>query len=597
MMLTNTMRNNLACTMVIISTATSFVNLKTVSSFQTTSSLISHPSSLAPLQTNTLTNPFHRSKHAHPQFHQQNRLSMVSYDDLMERLPSKSVIDAIESSPSTAVVASDIAAAAGVSLPQARKDLTTLASLSQGDIAVSKDGELIYSFPSNLNSVLSSNSQKFRLLRWFRKKVWPPLFYGIRVSFGVALLVSIFAIFSTIAVISSGSSSNDDRDRGDNRRGGGGMSFGFGGGFWGPSPFDFFYYRPYNYGYYGRQNRMKDPEEMGFLESIFSYIFGDGNPNEDMEEQQLQLVSDLIRENNGAVTAEQLAPFILSDDLPSPDSSVDDLNSVRYVDESYVLPIVTQLDGEPRVTEDGDIVYLFPEMQVSAQSDLERQLVRAGLPSDASSSMIKEALMSKGVRQGAFIRGMERRDVLALFQKNQFLFQDDFEAEDDQPFDLLQEREYKFSLASDTNKLLAGGLGALNLGGALYLAKLLSSVAAYGVRLPSYYGLVQSAFPLLLGYAILYNAIPIGRNLYISNKNKEINQRNSIRRKWRTQVLSSSAGRIARKLKEARKMGTKMKQLGGKTDIIFDTQQTSTDVSTTREKDAMKDFDKLLGEE
>jgi len=434
----------------------------------------------------------------------------------------------------------------------------------------------------------------------FKEKVWPPLFYGIRVSFGVALLVSIFAIFSTIAVISSGSSS-DDRDRGDSRRGGGGgMSFGFGGNFWGPSPFDFFYYRPYGYyGYYGdRSAQYKDPEEMGFLESIFSYIFGDGNPNQGIEEKQLQLVSDLIRENNGAVTAEQLAPFIVSEELRSPDSSIDDLNSIRYVDESFVLPIVTKLNGEPQVTEDGDIVYIFPEMQVSAQSDVERQLARAGLPSDASASMIKEALVAKGVTPRAFIRGIERKDVLALFQKNQFLFEDDYDEEEDQTFDLLQEREYKFSLASDTNKLLAGGLGALNLGGALYLGNLLSQVAMYGVRLPSYYGLVQSAFPLLLGYAVLYNVIPAARNLYITNKNKEIGERNAIRRKWRTQVLTSTAGRIARKLKEAKKMGRKMKQLGsGSSDVIFDTKQSSTDVGTVREQDALKDFDKLLGEE
>jgi hypothetical protein len=201
-----------------------------------------------------------------------------------------------------------------------------LVSLTKGDIAVSNDGELIYKFPKNVNSVLSSNSLKYRALEQYNK-IKPVLFYVVRVSFGLVLLASLFAIFSTIFFISSSSSSSDDERR-DNRRGGispfgGGMGYSF----WGPSPFDFFYYRPY-YGYYSvRPEDRSDPEEMGFLESTFSYIFGDGNPNERIEERRVALAANLIRENNGAVTAEQLAPFC--DDAPQPD-----LESDRaYVDE------------------------------------------------------------------------------------------------------------------------------------------------------------------------------------------------------------------------------------------------------------------------
>ena len=75
---------------------------------------------------------------------------------------------------------------------------------------------------------------------------------------------------------------------------------------WGPAPFDVFYYRPY--GYYAMPDKPRDPSEMGFLESVFSYIFGDGDPNGELEAKRLQLASNMIRANNGAVTAEQLAP-------------------------------------------------------------------------------------------------------------------------------------------------------------------------------------------------------------------------------------------------------------------------------------------------
>ena len=210
--------------------------------------------------------------------------------------------------------------------------MTTVASLSQGDIAVTTDGELLYRFPKNLNSVIASNSAKFKTQQAVRK-AWPLIFYGIRVSFGVVLLTSLFAIFSTILFVSSSGMSDDRDDRRDDGRGGfggrGRGSFGFGGGLWGPSPFDFFYYRPY-YGYY--YEPMKDPDEMGFLESVFSYVFGDGNPNVNLEEKRLQLASQMIRNNNGAVTAEQLAVYCDVEQDPNFDGIVDEVRFSRTKD-------------------------------------------------------------------------------------------------------------------------------------------------------------------------------------------------------------------------------------------------------------------------
>jgi len=75
------------------------------------------------------------------------------YDEIMERLPSKIVLEEVDRKQGDPIVASDLAAKAGISLAQARKDLTTLASLTRGEIAVSFDGELLYSFPENVNAV------------------------------------------------------------------------------------------------------------------------------------------------------------------------------------------------------------------------------------------------------------------------------------------------------------------------------------------------------------------------------------------------------------------------------------------------------------
>ena len=282
----------------------------------------------------------------HPAAMQQRTMMMmmmIKYDDLMEKLPSKAVIEAVESTQlqGKPVIASDVATAAGVSVATARKDLTALAALSQGDIAVdATEGELLYKFPSNLSAVLANNSAKYKALQTWQTKVWPGLFWFLRVSFGVTLLVSLAAIFSTIVFLQSSSSSdNDDRrnnNNNNNYNGGGIPSFG-GSYMFGPSPFDFFYWnRPY--GYYAttaasdpRKRNNKPPEEMGFLPSIFSYVFGDGNPNEGLEERRLALVANLIRNNKGAVTAEQLAPFC--DDAPSP---------TEFAEKTYVDEVRTE---------------------------------------------------------------------------------------------------------------------------------------------------------------------------------------------------------------------------------------------------------------
>mmetsp|Transcript_18024 Transcript_18024/g.50043 ORF Transcript_18024/g.50043 Transcript_18024/m.50043 type:complete len:450 (+) Transcript_18024:161-1510(+) len=274
------------------------------------------PQSSSPKMIPSFPSSYSWHSHSHSSSSHLFASSMTSSlnEKVMEKLPSKKVVDAVIESKTQSIVASDVATRAGVSISQARKDLTTLASLSRGDISVSADGELIYEFPGDLNGVLSSNSAKYKVRQSF-EKAWPSIFWGLRVSFGVALVASVVLVFSAIVVLqTSSNSSSDDRD---DRRGGG---MGFRGGFWGPTPFDFFYYRPYGYyGYYGQtmDGVVRDPEDMGFLESVFSFVFGDGNPNAGLEEKRLSLAAQMIRDNEGAVTAEQLAPYC---DAPNPSS-------------------------------------------------------------------------------------------------------------------------------------------------------------------------------------------------------------------------------------------------------------------------------------
>jgi hypothetical protein len=521
-------------------------------------------------------------------------------EKVMEKLPSKPVVDAVIESKTESIVASDVATRAGVSISQARRDLTTLASLSQGDISVSSDGELIYEFPKDLNGVLSSNSAKYKAKQTF-EKAWPSIFWGLRVSFGVALVASVALVFSAIVVLQSEGGQSEERRR-DDRRGGGGMGFG---GFWGPSPFDFFYYRPYgSYGYYGQSTDgvVKDPEDMGFLESVFSYVFGDGNPNAGLEEKRLSLAAQMIRNNKGAVTAEQLAPYCDAPDVSDSDVSSSGSSSV-FVDESFVLPIVSQLDGEPQVTEDGDIIYVFPDLQISASdsavlpqaSESAMVLQRAGLSPNASSRDIQGLLRRNGISSAG---ARDKADLLELVEAALGPMSADEEAEAAllDP-SLLQEREYKFSLASGFNKFAAGGLGVANLVGVLYLGNLFNqySLVYGGARLPSFLGVAQTFYPALVVYAILFNTIPLARNFLISQQNAKIQGRNTARQRWR-QIAGSGGKKVLRKLKAAAKFATGQKTVKGD-DTLFDTKQSSDSLQAKKEKSALEEFDKLLNDD
>jgi hypothetical protein len=96
------------------------------------------------------------------------------------------------------------------------------------------------------------------------------------------------------------------------------------------SPYDlFWYWDPY---YYRRRHRRD--REMNFFEAVFSFVFGDGDPNLEFEKKRWELVGKAIQKNKGVVTAEQLAPY---------------LDAAGYEDESFVLPALTRFEGTPEV--------------------------------------------------------------------------------------------------------------------------------------------------------------------------------------------------------------------------------------------------------
>lgn len=241
------------------------------------------------------------------------------------------------------VTAADVAAKTGLPVLVAQAELNKVAAETGGHMEVATTGDVAYKFsPGFQNAYLAKGIARF--FQVAGKKFFDIAYFLVRISFGIMLILSVLAvIFIFIAImLYSNKGGNNDRDD----YGGGGFHFGF---------FDYLILRDLlTWGAYSTagqpQNQQQRRRKSNFLFDCFSFLFGDGNPNADLEERKWSLIANAIRDHGGVITAEQLAPY----------------TGASPTDEDAVLPTLVRFDGKPEVTEEGGIVYTFPSMQVSA---------------------------------------------------------------------------------------------------------------------------------------------------------------------------------------------------------------------------------------
>jgi hypothetical protein len=258
------------------------------------------------------------------------------------------VIDTVEKL-NYRVTIGDVAAQSGLDLNTAQREVLAIASETGGNIQVAESGEIAYKFAPNFRQVLVSRSFWLQVKENL-KGVWKWVFLGIRFSFGILLIVSIaivvIGIIAATIALNQSRSDNDRDDRRSDRGGGGGFIFlgGWGNPFGNPFiMFDRDYYEP-------QRLRERDPNDMNFFESVFSFLFGDGDPNANLEERRWREIATMIRSNNGVVIAEQIAPYL-------------DETSRLENDEYFVIPVLSKFNGFPEVSEAGTLAYKFPELQ------------------------------------------------------------------------------------------------------------------------------------------------------------------------------------------------------------------------------------------
>ena len=402
---------------------------------------------------------------------------------------NKEVMQAVESL-NYRVTVGDVATKAGLNVEVAQQGLLALASETQGHMQVSESGEIAYEFSKNFRNVLRNKYWQLRAQETL-SKIWSALFYVIRISFGIMLMLSIAIIsIAIIVLVIAASSQGGGGNNRDDRNGGGGFIF---------FPTNFFYLFDFNYGRGRRRypNRggsryggygagrsrsassggRQSGEKLQFLEAVFSFLFGDGDPNEDLEERRWQAIGSVIANNGGAIAAEQVTPYL--DDLGK--------GSDREY-EDYMLPVLTRFNGQPEVSPTGEMVYYFPELQVSA--------------------------MQRG------------KAAVSAY---------------------LKETKRKFTSATSDQVMLSIGLGSVNLILALVLWNLLKT-AVVDIAFITF---VHSILWLLAGYGVAFLGIPLIRYYWMLGQNAKIEKRND-ERASRATALNRLGAAFQQKLAFAR---------------------------------------------
>jgi hypothetical protein len=253
------------------------------------------------------------------------------------------------------VTCGDVATQTGMHLETARSGLLALANQTGGHLQVTDTGEVIYVLSPDFRQILLRKSVKLQLKAWLDRFAAVG-FYLVKISFGVFLITSISVVYLTILAIALSAifSSEGGGDCGDDNCVLG--IFDWGGSSSAntlPTSTTTSQLEPI------RAKTQRKP--LNFLEAVFSVLFGDGNPNTDLEQRRWSYIGSLIHRQRGVAIAEQIAPYL---------DNLGQGYDREY--ENYMLPVLTKFNGIPEVSPTGQLVYHFPDLQTTIKDAADR---------------------------------------------------------------------------------------------------------------------------------------------------------------------------------------------------------------------------------
>lgn len=262
------------------------------------------------------------------------------------------VVDAFKKSKDGATPV-DIVGLTGLPIERVKEFAPVAADEYGARLRVTESGEILYSFPDGFKSRYTGFGPTMRRLWNVVKKGSAAVAKALFKLWIVVMLVGYFLLFMAIALVAlvasvavSASGSSDSRSE---RRGGG-----MGGLILASHLFDLiiriWFYSELTKAYndpYGRRRPAKNANRRPLHHAVFSFVFGDGNPNADWETRERKAVLSYIQANRGVIA---LPEFMAITGL-SPSEA-----------DKAIGAYLVEFGGSPEATKDGTVVYRFDEL-------------------------------------------------------------------------------------------------------------------------------------------------------------------------------------------------------------------------------------------
>jgi len=253
----------------------------------------------------------------------------------------------------------DLVAGTGLPKYQVEQGLKGVLAEYAGHLKASQSGELLYYFPHPMRSTLRGFGPAFRRgARAFMSGASAVLSFLFK-AWIVAMLVGYFVAFLALALVAlfggfaiSVSGGRDGRGR---RRGPSDSGQGM---FLVMRLLDFVL-RMWFWSNLTGAARGRAPREHGkpFYRSVFSFVFGDPDPNRGYADELTRYALSYLRSHRGVITLEEVMAMSGRD----PDSAQQLLN--RWL---------VEYEGDPRATDAGTVVYAFPELLRTTAAEQQR---------------------------------------------------------------------------------------------------------------------------------------------------------------------------------------------------------------------------------
>jgi hypothetical protein len=250
-------------------------------------------------------------------------------------------------------VASDICAATALPLVTVNELLPKAADEYSGHLRVTESGEILYYFPNGftsryrgLNAALLNAAKKISV---FIKTALAFLFkFWIMVT-----LVGYFILFMALALASVFLASAGKSGGGGRRKG----SFGLFNLIW-----RLWFYseltRP-RYGYESASVKKKNAK-LPLHKAVFSFVFGEEDPNKNWNDQKYKAVITYIQANRGVISLAEYMAFTGENGMEA---------------ETSILSFCSKYEGSPEATEEGTIVYRFDKLLLRSDTGKTSELI------------------------------------------------------------------------------------------------------------------------------------------------------------------------------------------------------------------------------